>query len=156
MFYSLLNKNAYDSIQTVDYVFEHLHKNTVKELKALYGDNYLRLLFKDIRNSEIYVIHLKETSEPVGLFGLVPQSDKAAGIFLLTTENLYSGNMITFLKGCKKKIKDWSEKYTLLMDNCYKKNKTVVKWLKLLGFKPSQYQDDDFQIYYQGDINLYE
>ncbi|MDY6358435.1 MAG: hypothetical protein SPL73_05690 [Cyanobacteriota bacterium] len=155
MYSELLDKTKYSSIQTVEYVLENLCDDTVIELKKIFGNDYIKQTFETIKNSEIFVIVLKHNPEPVGLYGLIEQSNNSAGIFFLTTKNLHKGNIITLLKRAKKQIEEWSKKYSLIMDNCYKENKTIQKWLKLLGFKPSTHQDDDFQIYYIGDINGY-
>ncbi|MCD8378060.1 MAG: hypothetical protein LUB59_04650, partial [Candidatus Gastranaerophilales bacterium] len=69
--------------------------------------------------------------------------------------NMYQGNIVTFLKQARKQIDIWANKYDLILDNCCKKNEKIKKWLRLLGFKPSEYQNDKFRIYYRGDIKLY-
>ena len=138
------------------YVINNLCNDTVVELKKMFGDNYKEIVFKEIGQlTTKYLIKLKKKNEPVGTFGLIPQGQASAGIFLLTTNNLHNGNVITFLKCAKKQIEEWLHNYDLIMDRCYKKNLTIQKWLKLLGFKPSKYQDNDFQVYYKGDIGLY-
>ena len=142
--------------KTVKEVLKNLCTDTKKELIKIFGDNYFSEVYQKIQATEIFVIRLKKTNEAVGLFGLIElKKSSTAGIYLLTTDKLHSGNIITFLKGAKKQINLWSKQYNLIMDNLYKKNETIKKWLVLLGFKPSQYQNDDFQIYYKGDINEY-
>ncbi len=150
--YASISRNT----KEIKYVLNNLCDDTVLELVKLFGNNYKFKAFNLIRAlSKKFVIKLKKTNEPVGLFGLIPQSDNTAGIFLLTTDKLHEGNLITFLKGAKKQIEEWQTEYKLIMDSCYKKNETIKKWLILLGFKPSVYQDDSFQVYYKGDIGLY-
>lgn len=138
------------------YVIDNLCEDTVIELKTMFGENYKEIVFEEIRQlTTTYLIKLKETKEPVGLFGLLPQGNNSAGVFLLTTDNLHKGNVITFLKRAKQQINEWFENYDLIMDRLYKKNETIKKWLRLLGFMPSEFQNDDFQVYYKGDIGLY-
>jgi len=160
MYSELLDKNTYNAIYIVEAVLDNLCEDTKTELKKIYksseDSNYLEQTFQAIKDSEIFVVKLQKTNEPVGLYGLIPQDNESAGIFLLTTDNLHKGNIITFLKGAKKQVEEWSKTYKLIMDNCYKQNKTIQKWLTLLGFQPSEYQDEDFQIYFKGDINLYK
>ena len=156
MYSEVLDKQDYNSIYAVEHVLENLHKDTVAELKKKYGDRYISETFDAIRESEIFVIRLKSTREPVGLYGLIEQENNSAGIFLLTCENLHKGNLITFLKEARKQVKQWSREYDLIMDYCDKQNKTIIKWLTLLGFKPAPYEDKDFQIYFKGDLSLYE
>lgn len=140
-------------------VLENLCSDTVIELK-MFINSYKEEIFEAIKKLSVsYVIKLKENNKPVGLFGLIPQhtanGKKAAGIFLLTTDELHKGNILTFLKGAKKQVEKWCSEYDLIMDKCCKHNQTIIKWLKLLGFSPSKFQDDDFQIYYRGKIELY-
>lgn len=150
--YASISRNT----KEIKYVLNNLCDDTVLELVKLFGNSYKFKTFCLIRAlNKKYIIKLKHTNEPVGLFGLIPQSNNTAGIFLLTTDNLHKGNVITFLRSAKRQIEDWQSEYKLIMDSCYKKNETIKKWLRLLGFKASVYQDDDFQVYYKGDIGLY-
>lgn len=146
-----------DDTKEIKYVLDNLCNETVSELEIIFGDGYKTKTYNLIKTlSEKFVIKLKKTNEPCGLFGLIPQGENAAGIFLLTTDKLHEGNLITFLKGSKRQIEQWNTKFKLIMDSCSKKNETIKKWLVLMGFKPSHYQDDNFQIYYRGDIGLYK
>lgn len=146
------------SLKEVRFVIDNLCYDTVLELKKTLGKDYKRKTFQIIRaiRKDKFIIKLKSTNEPVGVFGLIPVNEKAGGIFLLTCDSLHKGNLITFLKGARKQIDEWCEEYELIMDNLYKQNETIKKWLRLLGFKPSEYQDDDFQVYYRGNLKYYE
>lgn len=144
--------------KTIDYIVDNLCPEAIEEMKCFFKNNaksqtkrYLNLIPKKY----IQVIYLKQTKEPVAIFGLVPQSSTSAGIFFLSTDKLKQGNMILFLKESKKVVRKWEKQYKLLMDSAYKKNKLVVKWLKFMGFEPSQYEFEEFQIYFKGDINEY-
>lgn len=143
--------------EEMKYVLGNLCDDTILELRKIFGENYETPALNEINQlTTKYLIKLKSNNEPVGLFGLVPQlNPKTAGIFLLTTDNLHKGNVITFLKQAKKQVNEWLNDYDLIMDNCYKKNLTIQKWLRLLGFRPSRHHNDDFQVYYKGDIGLY-
>ncbi len=157
MYSELLDKTTNNSIYVVEAVLNNLCEDTKKELKKIYSENsdYLNSVFEAIKNTDIYLIRLKSNNEPVGIYGLIPQENNSAGIYLLTTDNLHKGNVITFLKQAKKQVNEWLKDYKLIMDNCYKQNETIKKWLTLLGFQPSEYQDEDFQIYFKGDLSLY-
>lgn len=180
--YSEIAKNE----QEIKQVLENLCDDTVLELTKIFGQNYEKDVFNQIKQlTTKHLIKLKSTGEPVGLFGLIPcgaevqallelsdgdvrakphrskqgnncgnelQSNsrsRAAGIFLLTTDKLHNGNVITFLRRAKTQIEQWLNEYDLIMDYCYKKNLTIQKWLRLLGFKPSSYHDNDFRVYYK-------
>ena len=142
----------------IKHVLENLCEDTAIEAKTLLGSNYKEYIFHTLRCvTEKQIIKLKSSGEAVGLFGLIPFGDGVGGIFLLTTDNLHKGNVITFLRRAKLQIQKWESKYSLIMDRHYKKNETIKKWLKLLGFVPSEaHQDKDFQIYYKGNIGLYK
>lgn len=145
------------SEQEIKHVLENLCDDTILELTKIFGQSYEKDVFNQIKQlTTKYLIKLKSTGEPVGLFGLIPQNTNSAGIFLLTTDKLHNGNVITFLRQAKATIEQWFNEYDLIMDYCYKKNLTIQKWLRLLGFKPSEYQDNDFQVYYKGNIGLYK
>lgn len=159
MYSELLDKNTYNSIFIVEAVLNNLCEDTKTELKNIcgtyVGNDYINNAFETIKDTDIHVIRLKSNNEPVGLYGLIPISKTSAGIYLLTTDNLHKGNVIKFLREAKKQVNQWTKEYKLIMDNWYKQNTTILKWLLLLGFKPSQYENEKFQIYYKGDINEY-
>jgi hypothetical protein len=155
MYSELLNKNTHNAIFIVEAVLNNLCEATVTELKKINGEDYLSKTFDTIKDTDIHVIRLKSNHEPVGLYGLIELSKTSAGIYLLTTDNLHKGNIIKFLREAKLQVNQWTKEYKLIMDNCYKKNINIQKWLLLLGFKPSEHQDENFQIYYKGDINEY-
>ena len=147
-------------LQELKYVLERLNKEAVAELKKLFGNDYKNEAYKIIKNvkNEKFVIKLEKTKEPIGVYGLCGSNSKktsSVGIFFLTTDNLNKGNKIKLLKGAKKQIALWETKYKLIMDSCHKDNRIVAKWLHLLGFKPSKFQDEDIQIWYKGDLNEY-
>lgn len=150
------------NLKEVRHVLEKLNKEAQAELKKLFGNDYKNVAFQIIRavKNEKYLIRLAKTNEPVGVFGIIPQgvneADKVGGIFFLTTDNLHKGNKIKLLKGAKRQIAIWEKEYSLIMDSCHKDNKTVAKWLHLLGFKPSKFEDNSIQIYYKGNIELYK
>ena len=91
--YSAITRNT----REIKQVLNNLCDDTVIELVKTFGKDYKRQTFAILRRlSKKYVIRLKQTNEPVGLFGLIPLNDDSAGIFLLTTDNLHKGNLITF------------------------------------------------------------
>lgn len=147
-------------LQELKYILERLNKEAIAELKKLLGNDYKNEAFRLIKSNSVekFVIKLVNTNEPVGLYGIMSanKSSSAAGIFFLSTDNLHKGNKIKLLRGAKKQISVWEKKYKLLMDSCHRDNKTVMKWLSLLGFKPSEFFDDDIQIWYKGDISEYK
>ena len=153
MYISQCRVNISEIIEIVNSVTE----KTREELIAIFGTDYQMPVCDVIFNApEKHLIRLKSTGEPVGIFGLTYEGEGVGGIFLLTTDKLHQGSILTFLRGAKTQINEWLNDYKLIMDNWYKKNETILKWLMLLGFQPSQIQNDEFQIYYKGDIKLYD
>lgn len=138
------------TVNDINFVVAHLCNKAIEELRVKFGNSFrydtLCYLY-NVPFRFIKTIKLKKTGETVGLFGLVPLTDDSAGIFFLSTEKLYEGNMFLFLRETKKQIEAWNSKYEILLDDCYKQNKSVIKWLKILGFKPTADEDKNFQIY---------
>ena len=138
------------TFKDIDYIVEHLCDKAIIELKEKFDKDYkfeTLAYLTDVEFENIKCIRLKENNEPVALFGVIPLENNSAGIFFLSTDNLYKGNMIQFLKGTKSYIDNWNQKYKILLDDCYKKNDSVIKWLKFLKFEPTESGDENFQIY---------
>ena len=146
------------SLIAVRQVLNNLCDDTILELEKTLGKDWKKKAFQIIRaiKKERYIIKLKENHKPVGLFGLIPLGEKVGGIFLLTSDELHKGNLITFLKSARKQIDNWCNDYELIMDSLYKENQTIKKWLQLLRFKPSTFEDENFQVWYRGNINLFK
>lgn len=138
------------TVNDINFVVAHLCNKAIEELRVKFGNSFrydtLSYLY-NIPFRFFKTIKLKKTGETVGLFGLVPLIDDSAGIFFLSTEKLYEGNMFLFLRETKKQIEIWNSKFEILLDDCYKQNKSVIKWLRILGFKPTADEDKNFQIY---------
>lgn len=119
------------SLREVRFVLDNLCNDTKIEVEKIFGDDYRKQIFQIIRliKKERYIIRLKQTNEPVGVFGLIPVNENSGGIFLLTCDNLHKGNVITFLKSAKRQIDKWCEEYKLIMDSCYKQNETIKNGL---------------------------
>ncbi len=144
------------NLNEIKYILERLNSEAVAELKVLFGNDYKNQAFQILRAAkEKFVIKLEKTKEPVGLYGVVHSTSSVAGIFFLTTNNLHKGNKIKLLRGAKNQISLWEKKYKLILDSCHKNNYIIAKWLRLLGFKPSEFQDNNIQIWYKGDLNEY-
>ncbi|MBR3654836.1 MAG: hypothetical protein IKN62_05345 [Elusimicrobia bacterium] len=146
------------SLIEVRTVLDNLCDDTVLELRHYLGKHWKSKTFQIIRaiKKEKFIIKLKENGKPVGLYGLVPVNEHSGGIFLLTCDDLHKGNIITFLKSARKQVDSWLDEYKLIMDSWYKKNETIKKWLILLHFKPSEFEDDNFQVWYKGDISYFK
>lgn len=138
------------TVNDINFVVAHLCNKAIEELRVKFGRSFRYDTLSYLYNVPfrfIKTIKLKETGETVGLFGIIPLTNDSAGIFFLSTEKLYEGNMFLFLRETKKQIEAWNSKYEILLDDCYKQNKSVIKWLKILGFKPTTDEDKNFQIY---------
>ena len=158
------------SVKEIRYVLDNLNPEAVSELKVLFGDSYKKNAFQIIRATTVKsIIKLKDTNEPVGVYGLVPlkvgsqsgltphpnphikkREKRIAGTLFLTTSNLHKGNIIKLLRTAKKQIEIWQNQYSTILDSCHKSSKTIQKWLTLLGFKPSGWEDNDIHVYYKG------
>ena len=140
------------------YIVKNLCNKAIDELKILFGESYkvdtLFFLTK-ISPEDIKLIKLKQNKKPTAIFGIVKENEKTAGVFFLSTDDLYKGNMISFLKETREQINKWGKTYEVLLDSCYKKNKSVIKWLNFLGFEATNEEDNNFQIYMKRYKNEY-
>ena len=135
-------------------VLNELHPKTKDELIKIFGKNYKERVFEEIKNAKRkYLIKLDDNTIS-GVFGVVEYKENIAGIFFISKDNL-KGHKISLLKKAHEVIRVFSREYELLFDSCYKKNKTIEKWLKMLGFKPSCIEAKGFRVFYIGNINLW-
>ena len=123
----------------VESVLNNLSELTKDELILSFGKDYRDKLINILSISKcLYLIKLKKDNCSVGMFGLIEESKKEAGIFFLSTNEIYQGNMIKLLKTSKIIIDEWLEEYETLLDDCHQENLKVKKWLEFLGFKPTE------------------
>ena len=131
-------------------LLDNLSELTKQELVLSFGKDYQDKVINLLSISKcLYLIKLKSNNNAVGMFGLLEENKKTAGIFFLTSDEIYQGNMIKLLKTSKVVIDEWLEDYEVLLDDCHKDNKKVKKWLEFLGFKPSGNIKDGGFIEYQ-------
>ena len=143
----------YPSINDVYEVLDNLSELTKEELIKSFGEDY-KSKMKNIFcfTTWVYLIRLKTDDRPAGLFGLIEETKEVAGIFFLSTDRIYQGNMIKLIRESKKVVDEWLKEYKVLLDDCYLENKKVMKWLCLLGFKPTgEIKEGGFATYYKGD-----
>lgn len=122
----------------IEYVLDNLSDLTVEELIFAFGYEWkkeIKTLLKFVK--ELYVIRLKKDDSAVGLFGIDEISQKSAGIYLLLSEEIKKGNMIHLIRESKKVVEKWLEEYDELLDDCHYENEKIIRWLMLLGFKPT-------------------
>ena len=139
----------------VEYVLNNLSYLTKKELSLSFGKDYKDKVINILVLSKcLYLIKLKKDSTPVAIFGLIEENAQSAGIFFLSTDEMYQGNMIQLIRESKKVIDNWLKTYKVLLDDCHKENIKIQKWLKYLGFSASgEIKSDNFEVYYKGELN---
>ena len=134
----------------VENVLDNLSELTKDELILSFGKDYRDKLINILSISKcLYLIKLKKDNTSVGMFGLIEEDKKTGGIFFLSTNEIYQGNMIKLLKTSKIIIDEWLEEYETLFDDCHQENLKVKKWLEFLGFKPTEEIKDGGFIEYQ-------
>lgn len=117
-------------------VIDDLSELTKEELVLSFGKKYREKIINILSLSEfLYLIRLKNDNSPIGIFGLIEEDCYSAGIFFLTTDKLYQGNMIKMIKTSKIIIDEWLKSYNVLFDDCHKNNLKIKKWLEFLGFE---------------------
>lgn len=134
----------------IEEIIEKLSGLTVEEAIIRFGNNWKKEV-KTIINlaKEKFVIRLKNSNIPVGVFGLIEESEDVAGIFLLLSEEIKKGNMIHLIRESKKVVDDWSKNYKALLDDCHYENEKIIRWLMMLGFKPTEEIKDSCFITFQ-------
>ena len=131
-------------------LLDNLSELTKQELILSFGKNYKDKVINLLSISKcLYLIKSKSNNNAVGMFGLLEEDKKTAGIFFLTSDEIHQGNMIKLLKTSKVVIDEWLEDYEVLLDDCHKENIKVRKWLEFLGFKPNGNIKDGGFIEYQ-------
>jgi hypothetical protein len=143
----------YPTIKDVEEVLDNLSELTKEEIIKSYGKDY-KSKMKNIFcfANWVYLIRLKTDNKPVGIFGLIEETSEIAGIFFLSTDGIYQGNMIKLIRESKKVVDEWLKEYKVLLDDCYLENEKVKRWLHLLGFKPTgEIKEGGFATYYKGD-----
>jgi hypothetical protein len=137
----------------IEHVLNNLSELTKEESKKSFGKNYKDSFINILPLTKcVYLIKLKTDNTPVGMFGLFEETEEVAGIFFLSTDGLYQGNMIKLIRESKKVVDGWLKEYKVLLDDCHLENEKVMRWLCLLGFKPTgEIKEGGFATYYKGD-----
>lgn len=137
----------------IECVLDNFSELTKFELIKGFGNEYKEKIIKILFDSKyLNLIKLKADNTPVGMFGLIEVTKEVAGIFFLSTDGIYQGNMIKLIRESKKVVDEWLKEYKVLLDDCYLHNQKVMKWLCLLGFKPTgEIKEGGFATYYKGD-----
>ena len=93
----------------IEWVLDNLSELTEKELiKGFVKDYRIKMINILSLSKCIYLIKLKADNTPAGMFGLIEETKKSAGIFFLSTDGLYQGNMIKLIRESKKVVDDGS------------------------------------------------
>lgn len=137
----------------IEDVLDNLHFKTEEELFMSFGIAFKDSILKEIKKTKRKYLIKKPDGKNAGLFGVIEYNRNAAGIFLLTKNEL-EGYKINFLRQAKRVVDTWAKEYKLLFDCCLEENKKIQKWLLLLGFKPSCYIENGFRMYYKGDVKI--
>ena len=137
----------------IEVVLNNLSELTKVELIKAFGEDYKNLIINLLPFTKYtYLIKLKADNSAVGMFGLVEETPDRAGIFFLSTDEMYKGNMIKLIRTSKTIVDEWLKEYKVLLDDCHQDNEKVMKWLCLLGFKPTgKIKEGCFFEYYKGD-----
>lgn len=148
--------------KTVDYILDNLSERNLEELEVSYGHDCLNLVrheimaninsydsanFGRVKTNSMYIVKTDDNT-PVIITGLLPLGGDTSALFFLHTEELATLPHIELLKKSIKYIKQWKKAYQQTIQSCiYKKNKDVMRWVRLLGME----KVDDFP-----DFVLYE
>lgn len=137
----------------IEVVLDNLSELTKAELIKAFGKDYKNSIINLLPFTKYtYLIKLKADNSAVGIFGLIEETPDRAGIFFLSTDEIYKGNMIKLIRTSKAVVDEWLKEYKVLLDDCHLDNEKVMRWLCLLEFKPTgKIKVGNFAEYYKGD-----
>ena len=129
------NKN----IKDVEYILDHLRKEDLTELKAIWSEDWKAKTLENIMGTEFYVMlgKAKNKDIPVVMGGFWKVEADAEGVgcaWLLTTDEVKNHKMC-LLRELRKEVAKADEKYWLTYNFIYKENFMAKNWLKWLGYK---------------------
>lgn len=124
----------------LEYVLTRLRKVDELEMISDFGEQYFDYLMKECLTSEIKIM-LDEKGFPIGLFGIREINSDTAEICLLVTDD-FKYHFKSFIKQSRKYFISWMKKYKRLENLIYKHNKITLKWLKKMGFRLIDYDED--------------
>jgi hypothetical protein len=134
------------------YILNNLKKEDELEMIEEFGANYKEILkFECINSDEIQVI-VDMNDLPIALFGCRKINNNTAEVCLLVTDE-FSKHFIYFIKQAKIYLNNWLETYSRLENYVYKTNKSTIKWLKLLGFNVTDYNEKKMYFYMENKNN---
>ena len=126
-------------LKTIDYICENLSDSSTEELEIIYGEDYKQYLKAELINCVMYediTALCLDDNTPVAIFGLMNYDDDSKNLFFVSTKAINEVSPLYLIKQSIKQIKLWMFKYKKnLLDQVYRKNTQVIKWLKLLGFE---------------------
>lgn len=116
---------------------EKLSDINIRELRALTDLSPVWALSMIARHGENYVIH-DNMGNICGAFGIVPEDNikDCAALWMVTTPNIKNISM-SFIKGSKKWIESFNERFTMIYCRVYDGNEFTKRWLTLMGFDNS-------------------
>lgn len=121
------------------YILDNLREEDKIECEVLRGPDWKDKLFNDLisSSSKFLLAKTKKDDTPVLIAGAWPtdkNTPQIACVWLLSTPEI-ENHKICFLKEMKKEIQKYDEKFSLLYNQIYVKNKLAKSWLKWAGFR---------------------
>jgi len=124
----------------LDNVLDNLRDEDKFEMRCEFGPDYKQTIKEFCLSSGHFKIIIDEKFTPIGLFGCEETTPETAEVCLLVT-NEFKKHFKDFLCQAKQYISLWKKQYKILHNLVYKHNKQALKWLKILGFKVTDYDD---------------
>ena len=78
----------------------------------------------------------------IGMWGVVPQSDRVGRIWMLGTDAMFDDaiDRRTFLREAVKYVEELHQRYTVLFNEIDARNKVHMRWLRWMGFTFVRYR----------------
>ena len=142
------------TLDDVEYILDNLREEDLIEATETHKENWRQEIINELlkHQNEYIIAKSKKDKKPVLMAGAFNQDKTmpySAVVWMLSTPEI-AKHQKTFIKEMKKEIEKYDEKYSLLCNRIYKSNHIAKKWLKLVGFKfINDNENKDFQIFYR-------
>jgi hypothetical protein len=121
------------TLEDVDWVAPRLRKADVEEIKASCGTSAYEGLYASFAASNPALALVDGDGPPLGIFGLVPDADGNACVWMLGTGEIEKYPM-TFLRNSLEWVRQSNRQYPILYNQVDARNGVHIKWLRWMGF----------------------
>lgn len=125
-------------IKDCEYILDNLRKEDVEEVSTTLGKDWKNLTIKALQSGLPFnLVKTQKDDRPVLMYGAWPiykENQSIAVVWLLSTPEIKE-HQIKFLREIKNDLKIYDDKYGILYNMIYSKNRLAKRWLKKSGFR---------------------